>query len=522
MSTPRIFVNIAAYRDTECQWTVKDLFEKASDPDRVFLGICWQFVAEEDADCFLFRTRPDQCRVIEVPAGESLGACWARHRAESLWQGEEYLLQIDSHMRVVQDWDEKMIAMLAACPSERAVLSSYPPSYTPPNTLGADIVSTMYAREFNEDGVLRLHSRGVSVKEAPATPQPNPFCAAGFLFGPGEIIRDVPYDPYLYFQGEEISLAARLWTHGWDIHAPNGVLIYHDYTKRADRPRHWQDHKRWTKLNIRASKRLRHLLGMETCDDPEAIAEIDRYGLGTRRTLAEYMAFSGVDFPRRLINGKSAEDLERELKPEERRQRTADVFGKIYLNNTWGSQETRSGPGSSLTGTQTIRSRLSELFDFLDIRVVGDAGCGDLNWMSQISEGLRFYFGYDVVGEMVEDLRKRYRQRGNHFFVQADVTLDTLPACDAILCRDVLTHLPDHLVKDALTLFRASGSRYLIATTHKRGRNDPVKLGNWQPIDLSAPPFSLPPPRTLLSEDLPNSSKALGVWLLRDLPETFA
>lgn len=38
-NTPRIFVQIASYRDTECQHTVRDLFEKANDPDRVFVGI---------------------------------------------------------------------------------------------------------------------------------------------------------------------------------------------------------------------------------------------------------------------------------------------------------------------------------------------------------------------------------------------------------------------------------------------------------------------------------------------------
>src|SRR5260221_13345699 len=54
---PRIFVSIASYRDTECQWTVKDLFEKARHPERVFAGICWQFIAAEDADCFEVRTR---------------------------------------------------------------------------------------------------------------------------------------------------------------------------------------------------------------------------------------------------------------------------------------------------------------------------------------------------------------------------------------------------------------------------------------------------------------------------------
>src|SRR4051812_21937399 len=88
VAEPRIFVNIASYRDTECQWTVKDLFDKARDPERVFVGLCWQFVPEEDQDCFQVETRPEQCRVVEFHARQGLGACWARHHAEKLWRGE--------------------------------------------------------------------------------------------------------------------------------------------------------------------------------------------------------------------------------------------------------------------------------------------------------------------------------------------------------------------------------------------------------------------------------------------------
>ena len=36
-----IFVSICSYRDSECQHTVKDLFDKAAYPGRISLGICW-------------------------------------------------------------------------------------------------------------------------------------------------------------------------------------------------------------------------------------------------------------------------------------------------------------------------------------------------------------------------------------------------------------------------------------------------------------------------------------------------
>lgn len=520
MSTglPTIFVSIASYRDTECQWTVRDLFDKARHPERVFVGLCWQFIPGEDNDCFEIPSpRPDQCRVVEFDARESKGVCWARHEVQKLWRGEDYVLQIDSHMRFAADWDESLLAMLAACPSERALLSSYPPPYVPPDKLTENQLPVMYAKEFNEQKILSFHSRSMPLAEAPAAPQPSAFCAAGFHFGPAAMIAEVPYDPHLYFLGEEVTLTVRLWTHGWDIFTPNRVVVWHDYTERGRR-RHWHDHELWHRLSTRAGQRLRHILEIEATDDEEALREIERYGLGPTRTLAAYEAFSGIDFKRQLIDGKNYEQVWAHRPLADRRKRHADIFGRIWRNNSWGSEESRSGHGASLSRTVAIREQLPALLDFLGVRILCDAGCGDLNWMNQVTAGLRIYMGFDVVGDLVDDLRRRYGERKNHFFAAADIILDDLPQADAIICRDVLTHFPDHLVQEALRRFKASGARHLIATTHQRGRNDPIRLGGWQATDLSAPPFDLPPPRMVLSEGLANSTKALGVWSLADLP----
>ena len=518
MPQPRIFVNIAAYRDTECQWTVKDLFEKARHPERLAIGLCWQFVPGDDDDCFLFRTRPEQIRLIELHAKDSRGVCWARHRTQGLWQGEEYTLQIDSHMRFVEHWDEKLLAMLASCPSEKSVLSSYPPTYVPPDQLGDEVVSRMFAQLFDELGVLKLHSYAKPAKDAAPLPQLNPFCAAGFLFGPATIIREVPYDPHLYFQGEEITLAARLWTHGWDIYAPNGVITYHDYTKRPARPRHWHDHEAWSRQNKLACARVRHLLGIENSEDPDVLIEIERYGLGKARSLAEYQSFSGVDFAKRTINGKTTEEIEATAPVEERRKRHIDTFTLIWTSAAWSSGETRSGTGSTIAATEPIRAELPGLLEYLGIETLVDAGCGDCNWITRVSERLRLYMGYDIVPEMLEEARKKHGRKRGHFFAEADIVFDLLPEADAILARDVLTHLPLLEVKEALALFKKSGARYLIATSFERDQNDSIKTGGWQPIALQAPPFLLPPPRHVISERVPGTTKSLGVWMLKDLP----
>ena len=44
---PRIFVRIPAYRDPETLPTVERLFERADHPERVSVGVCWQYGPDE-------------------------------------------------------------------------------------------------------------------------------------------------------------------------------------------------------------------------------------------------------------------------------------------------------------------------------------------------------------------------------------------------------------------------------------------------------------------------------------------
>jgi Rps23 Pro-64 3,4-dihydroxylase Tpa1-like proline 4-hydroxylase len=299
---PRIFVQIASYRDPDCQWTVKDLFEKATHPERVFVGICWQFVKGEDDICFQVPyPRSEQVRVHEVDAKQSKGVCWARGLVQKLWKDEEFTLQIDSHMRFEPGWDESLIEMWKECGKEKAVITCYPPGFAPPNKLQRKWIFGMSAKEFDQNGILLMHGKPAYTRDQlPQKPIHGAFASACMYFGPSRIIKDVPYDPNLYFFGEEISLAVRFWTHGYDLFHPNRPVIYHDWD-RSKRPTHFSDHNAWQKQNERSFVRVRHMLGTVVSDDPDITKDLDIYGLGKERTLAEYQAFSGVNFAARTL-----------------------------------------------------------------------------------------------------------------------------------------------------------------------------------------------------------------------------
>jgi hypothetical protein len=146
---------------------------------------------------------------------------------------------------------------------------------------------------------------GSKVIQKPERPVRGAFMGACMLFARSEIIGEIPYDPYLYFFGEEITLSARFWTHGWDIFHPHVTTMYH-YWERKGRRTHFDDHD-WQTLNQRSFARVRHMLGTEPSTDPDVTFEIERYGLGTARPLAAYQAFAGVDFTRRVITQEAYE-----------------------------------------------------------------------------------------------------------------------------------------------------------------------------------------------------------------------
>ena len=141
--------------------------------------------------------------------------------------------------------------------------------------------------------------------DKPDKPWPCAFIAGGFLFAKGEIINTTPADPNIYFDGEEISLAARLWTRGHNIYSPNQQILYHLYKTKDDNDKstsHWMDHSHWHKLNRRSLVRVHALLNnLENApstirQQPGDLDDLETYGLGTSRSIEDYFNYAGINF----------------------------------------------------------------------------------------------------------------------------------------------------------------------------------------------------------------------------------
>ena len=123
----KIFVQIAAYRDPELPYTVEDLLAKASHPKSIRIGICNQTTLAGWRNESLRRPNVAQ---ITVPYREAKGTCWARSRVQTLYEGEEFTLQLDSHHRFEPNWDRALIEMLEKTGSAKPLLTAYVPGYS--------------------------------------------------------------------------------------------------------------------------------------------------------------------------------------------------------------------------------------------------------------------------------------------------------------------------------------------------------------------------------------------------------
>jgi hypothetical protein len=110
------------------------------------------------------------------------------------------------------------------------------------------------------------------------------FVAAGFLFTRGCFAVDVAYDPDIYFAGEEITLAVRAYTHGYDLWYPNDNVAWHWYNHPS--PLHWDDHDDHAALATAGRHRVRRVLA----GDPS----LGRFGLGHRRSIASWEHLAGI------------------------------------------------------------------------------------------------------------------------------------------------------------------------------------------------------------------------------------
>jgi len=194
-----------------------------------------------------------------------------------------------------------------------------------------------------------------------------------------------------------------------------------------------------------------------------------------------------------------------------------DIFTDIYRENRWSDADSRSGAGSNLENTRSIRAALPPLVRQYGLRTMLDIPCGDFYWMQRVDLPLDRYIGADVVGPLVEETASKYATP-RRTFRTLDLCEGPLPQVDLIFCRDCLVHLASHDVFRAIGSIERSRSRYLLTTTFPSiETNVDIETGSWRPINLERAPFYFPPPVEVISEQYTGdggqyADKSMALW----------
>jgi hypothetical protein len=284
----RIYVQIPAYRDPELLSTVTDLLANAAEPERLTIGVCWQFGPGEESIGDALRVLPG-VKVLAVPAAQSQGCNWARRLLQDRWDGQEYTLFLDSHHRFASGWDEALVRGYRALQADGVaspLLTSYLPPYDPISDPQGRVeaIYRMAVAERLSGMPFRLVGHVVPGWRDLTSPSRARFVSLHLLFTEGRFNERVPFDPGVYFFADEVAVALRAYTHGYDLFHPHVVLGWHLYDRRT-RTTHWTDHADWLNRNTRSLQRLRQLF---------AGAVHDEYALGTARTITDYEHFADV------------------------------------------------------------------------------------------------------------------------------------------------------------------------------------------------------------------------------------
>jgi len=96
-------------------------------------------------------------------------------------------------------------------------------------------------------------------------------------------------------------LAARAYTHGYDLFNPHKVYAWHEYT-REGKKKHWDDSQDWKAKDDASYARFRKLFGMDPGCTPCQRKLLGPYGFGMVRTLEAFERYAGLKFATRQIH----------------------------------------------------------------------------------------------------------------------------------------------------------------------------------------------------------------------------
>ena len=313
-----------------CGATLVDLFEKAENPDNIFVSLIEQ-QAEEEIYCleqyckttgnidvvnrFEYRKdhlaivsndaakeqcpRINQIKVVRVHDSTAKGPPWARAMGRRSLGNEEFCLSASTYSIFVPEWDTKVRAEWLLAKNEFAILSNPPKAVE--GVQGTDVPRQCGVEFLQAEKVPHYTPSDGKVDEL-ETPLLAHAWSPGFSFGKCHMEEAAPADgflPYVTSDIEAFARYARMWTRGYDVYTPSQNIVYHKVFSNPAKLE-WINNSFGEKfLFLKNSlRRIRSYLEIPFAEDEVSAEKLDNlgiYGIGKRRSLKELNEFVGID-----------------------------------------------------------------------------------------------------------------------------------------------------------------------------------------------------------------------------------
>eukprot|EP00615_Pteridomonas_danica_P011484 CAMPEP_0114328568 /NCGR_PEP_ID=MMETSP0101-20121206/492_1 /TAXON_ID=38822 ORGANISM="Pteridomonas danica, Strain PT" /NCGR_SAMPLE_ID=MMETSP0101 /ASSEMBLY_ACC=CAM_ASM_000211 /LENGTH=150 /DNA_ID=CAMNT_0001457931 /DNA_START=458 /DNA_END=910 /DNA_ORIENTATION=+ len=126
----------------------------------------------------------------------------------------------------------------------------------------------------------------------------------------------------MMFQGEEIDIAVRAWTHGYDLYTPHNSVAFHFYHRKSKPPMFWENSNQHKGEGMKSAYRVQKLISIGTPKQGQSVdmTDSDMYGLGTKRKADDFYDIFGIDrtehkITKKLCDWSTSGRMHRQLTP---------------------------------------------------------------------------------------------------------------------------------------------------------------------------------------------------------------
>ena len=309
-----IFINIPSYKDPELWDTVEAFIAQAKHPENLHFGITNQFYDLELDKAKAAAITKSTVFLDNINPGSILGAAPCRKNSHKFYSGEEYYLNIDSHMRVIANWDEKIIKDFNETEDRlgKSVFTGYSAPYDVID--GKDVYDesltqpTYYMSEENQKsyktaGIPQFCGLYTDRKKESW----SPYVSGHFFFTRGSYVEKAPFSDQIVFTEEEIWMALRFFTSGINLLNPAVNYVFHRYGRPA-RKLAWDEFPEKWYPAAEASKQFALDIILNNKVD-------NNIGLFSERTLESFETYTGLRFKDRYASPALIAGQELTFKP---------------------------------------------------------------------------------------------------------------------------------------------------------------------------------------------------------------